>query len=1237
MFSNLLDSFFIAREDVPATAIIASHNPLLVAFSFFIISSAAYVALLILRGTGHEGSASRNTNCWLGALALGIGIWAMHFTGMLALHVEMAHTYHLGLTALSITVAVLCAWVVFRNVTRARITPWRIALNAPMLGAGIAGMHYIGMEAMQMDGTIAYIADLFWLSIAIAVLVSAAALAMLRYSTAATQNVSRTLLITAMMFGAAVCSMHYVGIEAAVFLPSADCRFDATQNNMGIALLVLVVSAAFISLALLLHMLHSSAFCKISRQSAMQSFMAATLLFGSILGAGYYVYVNAEKALIEDVQIYLMGIAKTAAGITNGDAHQTITAPEHQNSPAYRKVKKPYLQMLQANPDLAYIYTVVLRGETLHFIIDAEAPKSGQKVETAKVMEEYTDYTPTMLRALKDRRAHVDSQPYTDRWGTFLSAYVPIYTSNKEFIGIVGADMRLDTYQEKLLRVKETLYKVIFAGFLLSLALGVAAWINKKRGFELDNKYRLLVEGMPAVFFNCQNDAFWTMNFINAQVVDVTGYPASDFIRNRVRSFESIIHPEDSGMVRRIIQERFARNQKYEIEYRIICADGTIKWVAEAGASMTNAAGEIYQIEGFIQDISSRKHAELAVYERQRMLELAEEMAGLGHWKIDLKSGTPQWSHQTFVIHGLSPEAPQPSLLDAITFYHPEDQTEVQRVVKDALDKKQSFRLAKRIIRADGQERIVEAYGEPELDVAGNIISVVGTFQDVTEKQLAEKKLQDSNALLERFFNISIDLLGIASLEGNFVRLNRAWESTLGYRLSDLEGQPFMNFVHVDDHAATQQKVAELNSGQSVTRFTNRYLCADGRYKIIEWNANPSVDGLIYFAARDITERATFEAALDHERSRLNNIIAATEAGTWEWNVQTGEVIFNERWAGMLGYSLAELGPLSLEVWQRLTHPEDLQRAMALLEKHFAKELEYYIVEIRMRHKDGHWVWVYDRGKVTAWTDDGKPSIMHGTHIDISESKEAEALRESKEAAEKVAKAKSEFLSNMSHELRTPMHAILNYAALAQKRLASREHEKIDGYVGNILSAGNRLLELLNNLLDLAKAESGTMQMNIAAHDFRDILQQCLVEMGALLSAKSITVTVAEQTKNTQALCDAPRIIQVLVNLLSNAIKFSPAHSEITITLADTTLPGSPQHALCCSISDSGAGIPESERESIFDKFIQSSKTKTGAGGTGLGLSISKEIIDLHGGRIWADNTAQGGAIFYVVLPTPTV
>jgi signal transduction histidine kinase len=217
------------------------------------------------------------------------------------------------------------------------------------------------------------------------------------------------------------------------------------------------------------------------------------------------------------------------------------------------------------------------------------------------------------------------------------------------------------------------------------------------------------------------------------------------------------------------------------------------------------------------------------------------------------------------------------------------------------------------------------------------------------------------------------------------------------------------------------------------------------------------------------------------------------------------------------------------------------------------------------------------------------------------------------------------------------MHAILNYAALAQKRLASREHEKIDGYVGNILSAGNRLLELLNNLLDLAKAESGTMQMNIAAHDFRDILQQCLVEMGALLSAKSITVTVAEQTKNTQALCDAPRIIQVLVNLLSNAIKFSPAHSEITITLADTTLPGSPQHALCCSISDSGAGIPESERENIFDKFIQSSKTKTGAGGTGLGLSISKEIIDLHGGRIWADNTAQGGAIFYVVLPTPTV
>ncbi len=127
------------------------------------------------------------------------------------------------------------------------------------------------------------------------------------------------------------------------------------------------------------------------------------------------------------------------------------------------------------------------------------------------------------------------------------------------------------------------------------------------------------------------------------------------------------------------------------------------------------------------------------------------------------------------------------------------------------------------------------------------------------------------------------------------------------------------------------------------------------------------------------------------ERLRLYNTITGTRTGTWEWNVSTGETVFNERWAEIVGYSLEELEPISIDTWMNLAHPDDLQRCDGLLNKHFWGELPYYECEARMRHKDGHWVWVLDRGSVLSWSEDGQPLMMYGTHQDISERKEAES------------------------------------------------------------------------------------------------------------------------------------------------------------------------------------------------------------------------------------------------------
>jgi diguanylate cyclase (GGDEF)-like protein/PAS domain S-box-containing protein len=133
--------------------------------------------------------------------------------------------------------------------------------------------------------------------------------------------------------------------------------------------------------------------------------------------------------------------------------------------------------------------------------------------------------------------------------------------------------------------------------------------------------------------------------------------------------------------------------------------------------------------------------------------------------------------------------------------------------------------------------------------------------------------------------------------------------------------------------------------------------------------------------------------ALETQHSRLNQVVAGTRAGTWAWNVQTGETHFNERWAEIVGHTLAELQPISIRTWENLAHPDDLAKSGEALQRHFRGETPYYDFELRMRHRDGHWVWVHDRGAVSEWTDDGRPQWMFGTHMDVSERREAEEAR----------------------------------------------------------------------------------------------------------------------------------------------------------------------------------------------------------------------------------------------------
>ncbi len=240
-------------------------------------------------------------------------------------------------------------------------------------------------------------------------------------------------------------------------------------------------------------------------------------------------------------------------------------------------------------------------------------------------------------------------------------------------------------------------------------------------------------------------------------------------------------------------------------------------------------------------------------------------------------------------------------------------------------------------------------------------------------------------------------------------------------------------------------------------------------------------------------------------------------------------------------------------------------------------------------------------------------------------------LKAEKRRAEHASNAKSIFLTNMSHEFRTPMHAILNYTNMCLRKIESEDRGKLQKYIENTRSAGLRLLRMLNAVLDLAKLEEGKIDLQFRKSDFLNVITETKVELGSLLEEKGLRVTADVQSENTIATFDHQRLVQVLVNLFSNAIKFSPPGRSINVVISDAFTDDGCD-ALQCSVADHGVGIPDYELGKIFDRFTQSSSAKQDSG-AGLGLTICRELIELHGGKIWAANRSGGGAIISFMIP----
>jgi len=244
-------------------------------------------------------------------------------------------------------------------------------------------------------------------------------------------------------------------------------------------------------------------------------------------------------------------------------------------------------------------------------------------------------------------------------------------------------------------------------------------------------------------------------------------------------------------------------------------------------------------------------------------------------------------------------------------------------------------------------------------------------------------------------------------------------------------------------------------------------------------------------------------------------------------------------------------------------------------------------------------------------------------------------LQKTLHAAQLANEAKSEFLASISHELRTPMHSILCFARLGEKRALSKDWDKLESYFKMIVTSGDLLLELLNDLLDLSTLDSMPVCSDFQEHDLGQDVDKIVAEFRAMMDEGNITLSYQQPLFPLLSNYNQIRIYQVLRNLLSNAIKFSSPGQEIYIDIGTDHihLDGAMQPAWKVRIVDHGVGIEENQLERVFDKFVQGTNVAKSGKGVGLGLAICKRIIEDHQGKIWVEQNKPFGAVFSFLLP----